>query len=290
MSAVECRSDRLEAGARPHVGAMRIACAHRGGPQRPGQVMDLGVSERRLRLVVVDEAVAKSPRVAAGKRLGHNGFGELWVLQRSAVHGAAARFVGEQERRAELRCHRPCLDHTADVIGGHQATGGDDGDADPSYGGGEQFGQWLRVGLCDGVERAAVPARRRALHRDRVDTAVHRGIRLVDRGHGADRGDARVAQPRALLDARQSERERCHLGPQVEQTRRSWPPRHRRCRRARPSSAPYRCASGASAAAYFSIASGVAALGCGANRLTPSGPVVSFRAAAIRSARASALR
>ena len=64
---------------------------------------------------------------------------------------------------------------------------------------GEQFGQGLRVGLCDGVEGAAMPARRRALHGNGVDAAVHRGVRLVERGHGADGGDARVAEPLALL-------------------------------------------------------------------------------------------
>ena len=99
----------LESGARPHVDGVRIACAHRRRPQRAGQIVDLGISERRLGLVLVDEPVAQPARVATGKSPGDNGFGELRILQRGAVHGAAARFVGEQERRAELRRDRAGL-------------------------------------------------------------------------------------------------------------------------------------------------------------------------------------
>ena len=82
---------------------------------------------------------------------------------------------------------------------------------------GEQLGQRLRVRRCDRVEGAAMPARRCALHGNGVDAAVHRRVRFLDGGHGADRGDARVAEPLAFLGARQAERERRHLGPQVEQ-------------------------------------------------------------------------
>ena len=74
------------------------------------------------------------------------------------------------------------------------------------------------AGLRRRVERAAMPTGRRALHRNSVDAAGHRGrLRLGKRGHGADGRDARVAQPLALLGTRQAERERRHLGPQVEQ-------------------------------------------------------------------------
>ena len=64
---------------------------------------------------------------------------------------------------------------------------------------GEQLGQGLRVRRCDGVEGAAMPARRCALHGNGVDAAVHRRVRFLDGGHGADSGDARVAEPLALL-------------------------------------------------------------------------------------------
>ena len=97
---------RRESRARPHVDAVRIAGAHRGRAHRTGQIVDLWVAERRLSLVLVDESVSQPTCVPTGKRLGDNGFGELRILECGTVHRAAARFVGQQERGAELRCDR----------------------------------------------------------------------------------------------------------------------------------------------------------------------------------------
>ena len=155
--------------------------------------MDLGVAERRLRLVIVDEAVVQTTRVAARKGFRHYRFGELRVLQRLAVHRAAARLVGEKEGSSELRCNRTGIDHPVDVVGAHQSPCGDDGDLDPPDNGGEQFVERLLIRLCHRIEGAAMAARRRALHGDRVDAAADRGVGFIDRRHGCDRGDTRVA-------------------------------------------------------------------------------------------------
>jgi hypothetical protein len=75
--------------------------------QRAGQIVDLRISERRLGLVLDDKPVAQTARVAAGKRSGDNGFGELRILQRGAVHGAAARLVGQQKRASSTAFGEP---------------------------------------------------------------------------------------------------------------------------------------------------------------------------------------
>ena len=46
--------------------------------------------------MLINEPVAQTARVAAGKRPRHSGFRELRILQRGAVHRAAPRFVCEQ--------------------------------------------------------------------------------------------------------------------------------------------------------------------------------------------------
>ena len=281
MSAAECRPDRLEAGARPHVGAVRIACAHRGRPHRPGQVVDLGIAERRLRLVLVDEAVAQPARVAAGKRLGHNGFGELRILQRGPVHGAAARFVGEQERRSELRRHRARrrsrrLTSSA-VIRPPAAMTGSSTRATVTAASSscQRLRRWaLRRGRrCRGARPPTGPAPPSRRRRSRTAASASATVVTVPT----------VAMPASRsrvhsVGARQAERERRHLGPQVEQhldlgrprvvvEARAHPARRRSARHRRP--APRHTSRSPRASPRWAA---------GTNRLAPSGPVVRLRA------------
>ena len=167
--------------------------------------------------MLVDEPVAQPARVAAGKRLSDNGFGELRILQRSAVHGAASRFVGEQERRSELGRDRARRQDAPDIVCGHQPASSHDRHVDGRFDVGQQLVQRLSGRLRARVEGAAMPARRRALRSERVDAAGERGLRLGQRGHGADDRDACLAQPQALLGARHAERERRDVRPQVQQ-------------------------------------------------------------------------
>ena len=155
------------------------------------------------------------------------------------------------------------------------------GTLEPGDDRGQQFvqrlrsGGWRRGRTCRGARRPTGPAPR--------STSTPRstaGSRLAP-----DVTVPTVVMPASRsrmhsVCARQAERERRHLRPQVEQ--------HLDLGRpgivveaglAELGAVP--CASGASAAAYVSIASAVAALGCGTNRLAPSGPVSGLRAAAM---------
>ena len=84
--------------------------------------------------------------------------------------------------------------HTPDIVRGHQPARRDDRHVDRRHRG-QQFVQ--RLGRRPGrrVERAAVPAGRRALRREHIDAAVDRRLRLGQRRHRADHRDARLAQP-----------------------------------------------------------------------------------------------
>ena len=133
-------------------------------------------------------------------------------------------------------------------------------------------------------------ARRRALRSERVNAAGERDLRLGQRGHGADDGDACLAQPQALLGARHAERERRDVRPQVQQ--------HLDLGRPVVVVEPRFTELGAVALGLRGQAPwrsarcppGVPALGCGANRFAPIGPEDSPRAAASRSANTSAVR
>ena len=157
--------------------------------------------------MLVDETVAQSARVAAGKRLGDDRFGELRVLQRRAMHRAAARFVGEQERRPELRGDGAGPQHAADIVSRREPARRDDRDIDDRQRG-QQMLQRIGRRLRSGIERAAMPARRRALRHHHIDAAGDRRLGLRQCRHGADGGDADVTKPLALSGGRQAERER----------------------------------------------------------------------------------
>ena len=125
--------------------------------------MDLRIAERRLGLVLVNEPVAQSACVATGKRPRDNGFSELRILQRAPVDGAATRFVREQERGSELGRDRASRQDAAHIVCGHQATSSYDWHVDGSVDLGQQFVEGLGGRLRARVERAAMPAGRRAL-------------------------------------------------------------------------------------------------------------------------------
>ena len=206
-----------ESGARPHVHGLRIARTHRRRTQRASQPVDLRISERRLGLMLVNEPVAQPACVATGKRPRDNGFSELRILQRSTVDGAATRFVREQERGSELGRDRARRQDAPHIVCGHQPTSSHDWHVDGRFDLGQQFVEGLGGRLRARVERAAMPAGRRALYSYSVDAAGDRGLRLGQRGHGADDRDARLAQPSALLGARHAEGERRDGRPHVEQ-------------------------------------------------------------------------
>ena len=75
----------------------------------------------------------------------------------------------------------------------------------------------MRGRLRSRVERAAVPARRGALHRYGVDATGQRGLRLGQSRHGGDDGNTGLTQLSALLGARHAECERRDVGLHVEQ-------------------------------------------------------------------------
>ena len=168
--------------------------------------------------MLVDEPVAQPARVAAGKRPRHNGFGELRILQRGAVHGAASRFVGEQKRRAELRGDRACRQDPRDIVCGHQPAGGRDRHVDgrhhrrPAVRPAVGWPAARRGRRCRGARPPTGPAPR--ARRRRGPRAV---CASATRCHGADDGDAGVAQPPAFLGAGHAECERRDVRPQIEQ-------------------------------------------------------------------------
>ena len=251
--------------------------------------VDLRISQRRLGLMLVDEPVAQPACVAAGKRPRDNGFGESRVLQRGAVHGAAARFSRQQEGRSELRRRSARRHHAPDIVCRHQPAGSHDRHVDGRLHLGQQLVEGLRGRLSGRVERAAMPTRRRTLHRYRVDAAVDRGLRLGQRGDGADDRDAGLAQPPALLGARHAEGERCHVRSYVEQYIDLGGPVvvvESRLTKLRAVTLGLR-------RERLGVALDISpepALGCGANRFAPIGPDAKPRAAVSRSANTSAVR
>jgi len=85
----------------PEVEAVRIVALPRRSPQRGRRVVNVGVGERRPVAQLVHEAIDDPARLAAAERarqpcrpLG---------LQRAALGGVGAGFVGAHERGAELR-------------------------------------------------------------------------------------------------------------------------------------------------------------------------------------------
>ena len=164
----------------------------------------------------VDEAVTQSAGIAAGKRPGHNRFGELRILQRGPVDGAAAGFAGEQERGAELGGDGAGGDNAIDVVGTHKAPRRHEGNAEAVLHLGEELGQRLVGRLCGRVECAAVATRGRALQDEGFSTPVHRRLRFLHGGHRGDGRDPGVVEATAPVGRRQAEREGHHLGSQVE--------------------------------------------------------------------------
>ena len=70
--------------------------------------------------------------------------------------------------------------------------------------------------LRGGIERAAMPARRRALRDQRIDAAGDRHLGLRQCRDGADGADAGGTQPLAFVGARQAESERDRLRAHIE--------------------------------------------------------------------------
>ena len=178
--------------------------------------MHFRITEWRLGVVLGEEAVAQSTRIPPGKGWCDGSFAERRVGQRGAVHGAAARLVGQQERGAQLGGDGADLPHAADVSAGHEPARRHHGNVDVGGDGCDEVLERLVGGRRGGVEGAAMPTSRRTLCDNAVDAHVGSQPRLGQRGHRAGGRDARCGQPPPFLDAGQTEGERHQRGPQIE--------------------------------------------------------------------------
>ena len=196
--------------ARPQVDQLRVAGLARGGADRRGDVVDLGVGERRVG-VLVHEAVADAAREPAAERARERGRrvgGErVAVRLRGAGLGRAqergadlgrARAEGERRAHGAPRWRSPPRPPTADVGGG--------------AGRRVRAISWRRacrpIGVRSGVSthEPRWPPASRALHHERVD--VRRRARLLGAGHGHPRLRSRRPHARDHVLVRQPERER----------------------------------------------------------------------------------
>ena len=152
------------------------------------------------------------------------------------MHRTAARLVGQQERRSELRGHRTVGEHVGDVGSRHQAARRDDGHDRSDDHRVQQLVERLCRRLRDGIEGAAMAARRGPLRGEHVDTA---GDRLPRPPSSvvtvATVSMPSAAQAGALLGVGQAEGERHDVGPQVHDDFELRRPLRRRRTRASPS-------------------------------------------------------
>ncbi|AMD55460.1 hypothetical protein ATO49_20695 [Mycolicibacterium fortuitum subsp. fortuitum DSM 46621 = ATCC 6841 = JCM 6387] len=134
-------------------------------------------------------------------------------MQGGSVHRTTAGFIGQQERRAELRGHRTGGQHARNILGADQSARSGNRYVHGRQHIGQQVVQRLRCGRGARIERATVSPGPRTLDGESVDAPAHRQPGFVQSSHGADGGDPCAAQPGDLRLAGQAEGERDHLGP-----------------------------------------------------------------------------
>src|SRR5450759_4240504 len=131
--------------------------------------MDLRIAKRGTLVVVPDEVIEQTARVAARKRSGDDGPTELSGGKCIAVGGLGSRLVGEKESRARLGSNCSSPQDVSDITAGRYGTRRDEGQVRFRSDADQQQVKGFRLRHDGGIESASVAAGFRTLYQQGVD-------------------------------------------------------------------------------------------------------------------------